>query len=264
MSEKSERLYEEIKRCDREIAQLLKTRMHCIEEITEYRRDHGLPILTPEPERRAPEALDVEDSPFGQEILRVFQEIHESGKRVQAKTLFDHNIFLIGFMGAGKSTISAALSRQLSLELIEMDAYIQEKEGMTISRIFDIHGEEYFRSCESDTLAELGKKDHALVSCGGGVPMREKNVEIMKKNGYVVLLSASPEAIYERVKDNTDRPLLNGHMNVSYIEELMEKRRPKYEHAADLIVDTTGKEVQEICEELLRKLCALQSERERK
>ena len=142
------------------------------------------------------------------------------------------------------------------MEIMEMDAYIQKKEGMSITDIFATNGEEYFRNCESNTLIELREKKHMVVSCGG-VPLREKNVELMKNSGYVVWLTATPEAIYERVKDSTERPLLNGNMNVPFIQNLMESRREKYERAADIVIDTTGKEIESICEELLQKLSAL-------
>ena len=143
------------------------------------------------------------------------------------------------------------------MEIMEMDAYIQKKEGMSIKDIFATNGEEYFRNCESNTLIELREKKHMVVSCGGGVPLREKNVELMKNSGYVVWLTATSEAIYERVKDSTERPLLNGNMNVPFIQNLMESRREKYERAADIVIDTTGKEIETICEELLQKLSAL-------
>lgn len=84
--------------------------------------------------------------------------------------------------------------------------------------------------------------------------MRERNVKEMKKNGCVVLLTATPETILERVKDNHDRPLLEGNKTVSYISELMEKRRAKYEAAADVIIKTDGKNTREICEELIQKM----------
>ena len=84
--------------------------------------------------------------------------------------------------------------------------------------------------------------------------MRERNVKEMKKNGCVVLLTAAPETILERVKDSHDRPLLEGNKTVSYISELMEKRREKYEAAADLIIETDEKSTQEICEELVQKM----------
>ena len=87
--------------------------------------------------------------------------------------------------------------------------------------------------------------------------LREENVREMKKNGRVVLLTASPETIYERVKDSNDRPLLNGNNNVEYIAELMEKRREKYEAAADVVIRTDGKTVLQISEELLTKLAEL-------
>ena len=82
-------------------------------------------------------------------------------------------------------------------------------------------------------------------------------MELMKNSGYVVWLTATLEAIYERVKDSTERPLLNGNLNVPFIQNLMESRREKYERAADIVIDTTGKEIEEICEELLQKLSAL-------
>ena len=245
--------------CDERITAALKTRMECIEGIITYKRENGLPVLQPEQEKKQLErvAAEVAGTIFEEEILHIFEGIIENSKRIQAKTLFDKNILLIGFMGAGKSTFSAKLSELLAMEIMEMDAHIQEKEGMSIKEIFAVNGEEYFRNCESNTLIELREKKHMVVSCGGGVPLREKNVELMKNSGYVVWLTATPEAIYERVKDSTERPLLNGNLNVPFIQNLMESRREKYERAADIVIDTTGKEIEEICEELLQKLSAL-------
>ena len=96
-----------------------------------------------------------------------------------------------------------------------------------------------------------------MISCGGGVALREENVAEMKKNGRVVLLTASPETIYERVKDSNDRPLLNGNKNVEFIADLMEKRREKYEAAADVVIRTDHKTVLQSCEELITKLMEL-------
>ena len=244
---------------DERITAALKTRMECIEGIITYKRENGLPVLQPEQEKKQLErvAAEVAGTVFEEEILHIFEGIIENSKRIQAKTLFDKNILLIGFMGAGKSTVSAKLSELLTMEIMEMDAHIQEKEGMSIKEIFAVNGEEYFRNCESNTLIELREKKHMVVSCGGGVPLREKNVELMKNSGYVVWLTATPEAIYDRVKDSTERPLLNGNMNVLFIQNLMESRREKYKRAADIVIDTTGKEIEEICEELLQKLSAL-------
>ena len=124
---------------------------------------------------------------------------------------FNYNIVLIGFMGVGKSTISEFLKTSFAMEVIEMDQIIAEREGMTISDIFKIHGEEYFRNLETNLLIEMQSKTNVVISCGGGTPMRECNVAEMKKNGRVVLLTAKPETILERVKHSHDRPLLENH-----------------------------------------------------
>ena len=163
----------------------------------------------------------------------------------------NYNIVLIGFMGTGKSTISAYLSEQFGMEAIDMDQVISEREGMPISRIFEIHGEEYFRNAETNLLKELQTKKNVVISCGGGTPLREENVAEMKKNGKVVLLTAKPETIFNRVKDNHDRPLIENNKSVEFIEELMLKRKDKYIAAADVIIETDNKEKQQICHELI-------------
>ncbi len=164
------------------------------------------------------------------------------------------NIFLIGFMGSGKSTVSACLSEVFSIEAIEMDQLIAKREGKSIPDIFAQHGEAYFRGLETKLLDELSEKRGVVVSCGGGVPMREENVIKMKKNGLVVLLRASPQTILERVRNSHDRPLLEGHKDVSYISGLMEQRREKYEAAADITVSADGRTGREICTELVKKI----------
>lgn len=164
------------------------------------------------------------------------------------------NIFLIGFMGAGKSTIAAVLKEKLGMKLVEMDARIVEEQGMTINEIFEKHGESHFRDIESQLILTIGNEGNTIVSCGGGVVVRSENTDYMKKSGTIVFLCAKPETIYERVKDNDDRPILRGNMNVEYIASLMEKRRALYEGAADIRIDTDGKGVEQICDEIIAKL----------
>lgn len=164
------------------------------------------------------------------------------------------NIFLIGFMGAGKSTIAKNLQKALNMKVVEMDARIVEEQGMTINDIFAKYGESHFRDIESQLILTLGDEGDTIVSCGGGVVVRPENTEYMKKNGTVVFLSAKPETIYERVKDSTDRPILNGNMNVEYIAGLMEKRRALYEAAADIRIETDGKDTEVICKEIIKAL----------
>lgn len=164
---------------------------------------------------------------------------------------FSYNIVLIGFMGSGKTTIADYLGSLFDMEVVEMDQLIADREGMSISDIFKVYGEEYFRNLETNLLIEIQSKHNVVLSCGGGTPMREQNVKEMKKNGRVVLLTATPETVYERVKNSHDRPILEGNKNVEYIAELMEKRREKYEAAADIIIYTDNKSKEKICKELV-------------
>ena len=157
-------------------------------------------------------------------------------------------------MGSGKSTIGRFLQKELNMELVEMDARIVEEQGMSINDIFAEKGEDYFRDLESRLVLDLNNEGNTIVSCGGGVVIRPENVENMKKNGKIVFLSATPDTIYERVKNSTERPILNGHMNVEYIAGLMEKRRALYENAADIRIETDGKTRDEICKEIIDKL----------
>ena len=170
-------------------------------------------------------------------------------------TLQEH-IFLIGFMGVGKTSTSRELSRILSVEEVDTDAMIVEQEGKKIADIFAEDGEEYFRRTETALLDTLKEHSPCIVSCGGGMVMREENVRKMKEQGRIYLLTATPETIFEHVKDSTDRPLLNGNMNNPYIAELMEARKPKYEAAADVTIETDGCSPEQVAQRLIEKLKA--------
>ena len=149
-------------------------------------------------------------------------------------------LYLIGFMGSGKSTVSKYLETHMHMKRIEMDQEIEKREGRTIVEIFAEEGEEYFRQKESELLKEIAGMDQVVVSCGGGIIKSRENREIMKRSGKVILLDAGPAVILERLKDKNDRPLLKGRMNEEGIRELMDERRPLYEEAADEIIRTDG------------------------
>lgn len=251
---------EQLALCDDKIIDALVERNAIIEKIMAYKEEYGMPILQPQQEAKQKAQLKakLDDNKYKEEIYDVFRRINRNSKRIQARKLFDYNIILIGFMGAGKSTISDYLSTMFAMDIVEMDQMIAEREEMTIPDIFATYGEEYFRTLETNLLIEMQSKKNTIVSCGGGAAMRERNVQEMKKNGRVVLLTASPETIYERVKDSDDRPVLNGRKNVKGISELMEQRREKYEAAADVVVNTDGKTVLQICEELVQKVTEME------
>lgn len=162
------------------------------------------------------------------------------------------NLLLIGFMGAGKSAVAACLGKRLSRKVVEMDSCIEEREGKTINSMFQDQGETYFRDCESRLLDELLEKEDLILSCGGGAVLREENRALMKERGTVILLTASPETIYQRIKENRDRPVLHNRMSIEAIAELMKEREDCYIQAADVTVCTEGKNVDEICNEIER------------
>ncbi|HIZ82199.1 MAG TPA: chorismate mutase [Candidatus Mediterraneibacter pullistercoris] len=250
---------EQLALCDDKIIDALVERNSIIEKIMAYKEKYGMPILQPAQEEKQQRQLDekLKNNKYQSEIQDVFRRILRNSKRIQARKLFPYNIVLIGFMGAGKSTISDYLSMVFDMRLVEMDQEISERQEMSIPDIFATYGEEYFRNLETELLRELQTGSNCIISCGGGAALREENVVEMKKNGRVVLLTASPETIYERVKDSKDRPLLEGNNNVDFIADLMEKRREKYEAAADVVIQTDNKTILQICEELITRLMEL-------
>lgn len=162
----------------------------------------------------------------------------------------NRHIYLIGFMGTGKSTVSRRLKKKMNVKELETDAEIVRENGMTINEMFEKYGESYFRDKETQMLEKIADCPPAVVSCGGGTVLRQENVDIMKKSGVIVLLTATPQTVYLRVRNSKDRPILNGHMNVEYIESLMEKRRAVYEAACDVRVATDDKTPDQIAEEI--------------
>lgn len=165
-----------------------------------------------------------------------------------------NNIFLIGFMGCGKSTVALQLSKQYGMHVLEMDQMIVEQQNMSIADIFEQHGEVYFRDLETKLLENISPQSNQVVSCGGGVVLRAENVELMKQRGKIVLLRAKPETILERVKHDTNRPLLKGNKNVDFIQSMMEQRCLKYEQAADYVVETDNKSASLICAEIMKQV----------
>ena len=174
-------------------------------------------------------------------------------KSLMMEVLGATNIILEGFMGSGKSTVSELISDKLELELIDTDEAIEEAEGRKISEIFEQDGEETFRDMETE-LMEMVISEHmreTVISLGGGLPVREKNRELLKRAGKVVYLRTSPETVYDRLKGDDTRPLLKSENPLARIKELQDERGKIYEEAADIIVDTDGKSPEEVANEII-------------
>ena len=147
-------LRESLGQCDEIILDALLMRNRIVEDIMAYKETNDLPILQPEQEAKQKEWLEkrMEEKRHKAEVADVFESITLNSKRIQSRKLFNYNIVLIGFMGAGKSTISEFLKNSFAMEVIEMDQIIAEREGMTISDIFEVYGEQYFRNLETNLL----------------------------------------------------------------------------------------------------------------
>lgn len=165
------------------------------------------------------------------------------------------NIILIGFMGCGKSTIGIRLSYRMKQPMLDTDKYIERTNGCTISEIFEKEGEQSFRDKETGLLLDLKNqriKDN-IISTGGGMPLREINRSYLKSLGVVVWLRIKPETVYERLKGDTTRPLLQSENPYERICEMMNSRYEAYEEASDVIVDVDGKTIERIMDEVFTK-----------
>lgn len=143
-------------------------------------------------------------------------------------------VFLIGMPGSGKSTLGKALSDKLGWRFLDTDQEIQEKQGMTIAEIFKTKGEKYFRQLETELLEQL-KGSELVVSTGGGMPIFHGNLEKMKEKGITVFIEVSVNALISRLKEEDERPLLEGDKN-ERLTLLNENRLPKYRQA-DVVIN---------------------------
>lgn len=152
--------------------------------------------------------------------------------------MISHSVFLVGPMGAGKSTIGKLLAAQLQLPFADSDKVIEERTGADIPWIFDVEGEAGFRRRESDVLRELCAGPSQVVATGGGIVLMAENRRLLKSDGLVVYLRAGLEQLLERTAKGGNRPLLQVADPRARIEEILRERDPLYREVADVVCDT--------------------------
>ena len=148
------------------------------------------------------------------------------------------NIFLVGMMGAGKTTIGRALAQKLRRPFVDTDRILVERTGVPIATIFEIEGEAGFRRRESAVLAEIAREPGRVVATGGGIVLDPANRETMREHGTVLYLRARIDSLWERLRHDTTRPLLATPQPREKLAQLLEQRDPLYREAAHLVVDT--------------------------
>ncbi len=162
-----------------------------------------------------------------------------------------NNIILVGMMGAGKTTIGKELLNVLKdYTLIDMDFEIENREQMKISKIFEKYGEKHFRELETNLLKELSKNQNQIISTGGGVFEKEENRNILKETGTVFYLKASAEKLFDRIKSQTHRPLLQQGFGVEKVKSILDTREANYSKA-DIIIDTENELPQNIVKRIV-------------
>jgi shikimate kinase len=162
-----------------------------------------------------------------------------------------NNLFLVGPMGAGKTTIGRFLAENLNLEFVDLDAEIEDRCGANIPWIFDVEGENGFRKRESKMLDEVTSRNGVLLATGGGAVLSKENRKILMQRGYVVYLSASVGQLLERTAHDRNRPLLQVDNPREVIEKLITDRDPLYKEVADLVVVTEKRKPQLVAEDIV-------------
>jgi shikimate kinase len=171
------------------------------------------------------------------------------------------NLALIGFMGAGKTSVGRLVADQLRLDYLDTDELIQSRTGRTISDIFAKDGEPAFRALEQQVTGELSTREWTLIATGGGLPTRPENLAILKTHALVVCLWASPEKIWERVKNQSHRPLLHGPDPQQKIRDLLAAREQFYRQA-DVLINTDIRSVREVAQQVAHQFKLAQTNRQ--
>ncbi|MEP6601901.1 MAG: shikimate kinase [Nitrospirota bacterium] len=164
------------------------------------------------------------------------------------------NIVLIGYRGTGKSSVAKLLAERTKWPLVSTDVEIVKKAGMPVPEIIRKRGWDYFRNVESEICKQVGKKDRTIIDTGGGAVLRKENIESLRQRGRMFWLTAEVGTIMERIKNNAERPSLTDKSYVEEVEEVLNERLPLYKAAADHVIATDGRTVEEIGDEVQQKM----------
>jgi len=165
------------------------------------------------------------------------------------------NIALIGFMGAGKTAVGQLLAKKLNRKFIELDLLIEHQAGKSIPEFFQQEGEIAFRELEIEVTKQIAREENSVIACGGGLVLNKINIDRLKNESAIVYLTASPGVILKRVSgEEGQRPLLEVDNPALTVSELLKFRKPFYERAADITIDTSKLDIDSVVEQIINKL----------
>lgn len=244
---------EQIDKVDSAVVELLEKRLRLVERVIDIKKRDQLPIYQPHRELEILERITnrVENDTYAQTIKEIYIEIMKSCKRLQSRYLVPYNIVLVGFMGAGKSSLGKYLSGLMEMPLVDIDELLSERMKMSINQIFDVYGESFFRKMETHAVYETSYRKNLIISCGGGVVLNPENISLLKQNGKIIWLKADAETLYNRLHTDETRPLLKNNLSVSHIDNLLSERAERYAGAADFEIDTDHLSIEEIGQQII-------------
>jgi len=168
-----------------------------------------------------------------------------------------NNIFLVGPMGAGKSTVGRQLAKTLNMEFVDCDREIEDRTGVTIAVIFELEGEEGFRKRECAMIEQLTERDGIVLATGGGAVLGEENRSRLRTRGFAIYLNAPIELLLERTARDKQRPLLQTDDPRAMLTALAAEREPLYQQVADMVVKTDRRTARHVVKEIVRRLSEL-------
>jgi shikimate kinase len=254
------RTRDQINQLDQQIAHLLRERFSLLDEILAYKVQAGEYIENPLREKEVLEGIIKENDKYNSHLKEVYQKIIEVSKYYQWNDLLKENIYIIGFMAVGKTTLGKTLAEKIQWDFLDTDLFIEAQEQRKIKEIFKESGEDYFRSLEAKLILNIHRewkraKQKKIIACGGGIILNPKNVENMRKNGMIVHLEGDIDTIYNRLILDDTRPLLAETRDLrTKIANLLENRRDIYNQVADISLFAEGEPPENLVKVLIRQL----------
>ncbi|NBG89713.1 shikimate kinase [Isachenkonia alkalipeptolytica] len=250
----------EINQLDQQVSKLLKERFLLLDKVLEYKILKEEQIENLQREKEVIENIASGSDKYDYHLKEIYHKIVEQSKSYQWHLLLKENIYIIGFMAVGKTTLGKTLSQKIQWEFLDTDLSIEEREQRKVKDIFKESGEDYFRDLEAKVIQDIHEdwirdNDKKIIACGGGVILNPENVRTMKKNGVIVYLEGDINTIYNRISLNDSRPLLSEAKDLKRrVETLLESRQNLYREIADITLFVGEETPKELVGSLIQEL----------